>query len=111
MVGPRRRRARGVTRISAVRRYSQTCFLRPLSVVGQAIEGPAERATLRRREAIAHANLGQNDFGMKRLAFNLAPEAVHVTAERRPPARRAGEPRILEQALVGDNCSGVAREI
>lgn len=43
---------------------------------------------------------------MKRLAFDLAPEAEHAPAEGRSTVPRTRESRLVEQALKGDDDAG-----
>ncbi len=44
---------------------------------------------------------------MKRLAFDLAPEAEHAPAEGLyPPCREPASSRLVEQALKGDDDAG-----
>src|SRR5208283_4131041 len=47
----------------------------------------------------------------KRLALDLSPDAKNTGAQGRPTARRAGEPGLLEQALVGDDHAGATGEM
>ena len=47
---------------------------------------------------------------MKRLAFDLAPEAEHAAAEGRPAMPRTREFRLFEQALKVDDDAGARGE-